>query len=118
MAGWSVHRGMAVGLPFEGIDTDQLIPARFMSTPRSAGYGSFLLYDLRRTEGGALDPDFPLNQKAASGASIIVSRRNFGGGTFRGPAVRACRGERSRAGSLHRAAGHGPTEDAVVGGTW
>jgi 3-isopropylmalate dehydratase, small subunit len=91
MAGWTTHRGLAVGLPFEGIDTDQLIPARFMSTPRSAGYGNFLLHDRRRSEDGTLDPGFPLNQQAASGASIIVARRNFGGGSSREAAVYALR---------------------------
>jgi len=85
MAGWSVQDGLAVGLPLENIDTDQLIPARFMSAPRSAGYGGFLLHDLRQTAG----PDFPLNQPQAAGASILIARRNFGGGSSREAAVYA-----------------------------
>lgn len=88
MAGWTKHDGLAVALPFEGIDTDQLIPARFMSAPRSEGYGQFLLHDRRRTE-GALDPAFPLNRPEAEGASVIVAARNFGGGSSREAAVYA-----------------------------
>ena len=88
MAGWSEHRGKAVSLPFEGVDTDQLIPARFMSAPRSEGYGKFLLHDLRRTDGEP-DPDFPLNRVEADGASVLVAARNFGGGSSREAAVYA-----------------------------
>lgn len=87
--GWTHHEGLAVALPLEGIDTDQLIPARFMSRPRSAGYGDFLLHDLRKDESGAPRPDFPLNAPGASGASILVTRRNFGGGSSREAAVYA-----------------------------
>ena len=43
------------------VDTDQLIPARFMQTPRAAGYGRFLLHDLRRDATDAPRPEFPLN---------------------------------------------------------
>ncbi|WP_306118930.1 MULTISPECIES: 3-isopropylmalate dehydratase small subunit [unclassified Roseitalea] len=89
MAGWSRHEGLAVGLPLAGIDTDQLLPARFMATPRSAGYGRFLLHDLRHDADGAPRPDFPLNDPAATGASILIARRNFGGGSSREGAVYA-----------------------------
>ncbi|MEO0679673.1 MAG: 3-isopropylmalate dehydratase small subunit [Pseudomonadota bacterium] len=76
MAGWSVHRGRAVALPLENVDTDQLIPARFMSTPRAEGYGRFLLHDL---EGAP----------ALDGASVLIARRNFGCGSSREAAVYA-----------------------------
>ena len=82
MSGWTHHRGLAVGLAAENIDTDQLIPARFMSAPRSAGYGQFLLHDLR-------GPDFPLDAPGAKGASILVAGRNFGSGSSREAAVYA-----------------------------
>lgn len=87
MSGWTRHEGLAVGLPREGVDTDQLIPARFMSTPRAQGYGQFLLHDLRRDADGALDPSFPLN--GADGSSILIAARNFGGGSSREAAVYA-----------------------------
>jgi 3-isopropylmalate/(R)-2-methylmalate dehydratase small subunit len=89
MAGWTHHQGLAVGLPLENVDTDQLIPARFMSAPRSHGYGRFLLYDLSHDEDGSLRPDFPLNAPQAAGASVLVARRNFGGGSSREAAVYA-----------------------------
>ncbi|MEM6547961.1 MAG: 3-isopropylmalate dehydratase small subunit [Pseudomonadota bacterium] len=89
MAGWTTHTGLAVALPLEGIDTDQLIPARFMSTPRSEGYGPFLLHDLRHGEDGMPRRDFPLNAPDAKGASILIARRNFGSGSSREAAVYA-----------------------------
>jgi 3-isopropylmalate/(R)-2-methylmalate dehydratase small subunit len=89
LSGWTRHRGKAVALPLEGIDTDQLIPARFMTRPRSAGYGDCLLHDMRRTADGAPDPDFPLERPAAADASVLVTRRNFGAGSSREAAVYA-----------------------------
>ena len=85
MAGWTTHEGAAVAVPMEGIDTDQLLPARFMSTPRDEGYGRFLLYDLRFDESGTEHADFPLNRHPR--ASILVVGRNFGGGSSREAAV-------------------------------
>jgi 3-isopropylmalate/(R)-2-methylmalate dehydratase small subunit len=89
MAGWTHHEGLAVGLSLENVDTDQLIPARFMSAPRAQGYGGFLLYDLSHDEDGSPRPDFPLNARQAEGASVLVARRNFGGGSSREAAVYA-----------------------------
>lgn len=89
MTGWTRHAGRAIALPYENVDTDQLIPARFMSTPRSAGYGAFLLHDMRRNADGMPDPDFPLNRPEAQGASILVTRRGFGSGSSREAAVYA-----------------------------
>ena len=87
MAGWSTHIGMAVCLPQANIDTDQLIPARFMSVPRAQGYGRFLLHDMRREEAGDLKADFPLN--AQDGMSVLIAGRNFGSGSSREAAVYA-----------------------------
>jgi 3-isopropylmalate/(R)-2-methylmalate dehydratase small subunit len=86
MAGWRAHAGTAVALPVENVDTDQLIPARFMSQPRRDGYGGFLLHDLRR-RGDAPDPDFPLN--AHPDATVLIAGRNFGSGSSREAAVYA-----------------------------
>eukprot|EP01037_Dinobryon_pediforme_P001333 gene1333-1350_t len=74
---------IAVPLPYASIDTDQLIPARFMSRPRAQGYGDLLLHD-RRAE-----PGFPLDDPAFAGARIMVARRNFGSGSSREAAVYA-----------------------------
>ncbi|TVR12099.1 MAG: 3-isopropylmalate dehydratase small subunit [Salinarimonadaceae bacterium] len=89
MAGWTMHEGLAIALPLENIDTDQLIPARFMSTPRSEGYGKFLMHDMRRDADGGLKPDHPLNGPEAAGASVMITRRNFGGGSSREAAAYA-----------------------------
>ncbi len=87
MAGWRTHAGRAITLPHDNIDTDQLIPARFMSAPRSEGYGKFLLHDLRHDADGAEVPDFPLNRH--DDATILVAGRNFGSGSSREAAVYA-----------------------------
>ncbi len=87
MSGWTSHTGTTVALDLESIDTDQLIPARFMSTPRAAGYGGFLLHDMRFDADGTTDDTFPLNR--VPDASILVTRRNFGSGSSREAAVYA-----------------------------
>lgn len=87
MGGFTTHEGKAVLLALDNIDTDQLIPARFMSTPRSQGYGSYLLHDLRHDADGAPRTDFPLN--AQPDASVLVAGRNFGSGSSREAAVYA-----------------------------
>ena len=78
----------AIGLPHANIDTDQLIPARFLEHPRSAGYGRFLLHDLRRDANGALR-GHPLDDPSCTGAALIIARRNFGCGSSREGAVYA-----------------------------
>lgn len=87
MRGWRRHTGVAIALDRENVDTDQLIPARFMSTPRAEGYGDFLLYDFRNDVYGNPLSDFPLN--AVPNASVLISRRNFGSGSSREAAVYA-----------------------------
>ncbi len=87
MAGWSQLDGMALSLPQANVDTDQLIPARFMSVPRSEGYGAYLLHDMRRDADGTLRPDFPLNRFPQ--ADVLVAGRNFGSGSSREAAVYA-----------------------------
>lgn len=87
MPGWTRHAGRAVVLARDDIDTDQLIPARFMARPRSEGFGRFLLHDLRHRPDGSPDPAFPLD--ASPGASILVAGRNFGAGSSREAAVYA-----------------------------
>jgi 3-isopropylmalate/(R)-2-methylmalate dehydratase small subunit len=87
MSGWSHHKGCAIALPLENVDTDQLIPARFMSVPRGDGYGPFLLHDLRFDRAGNARAEFPLNRHPE--ATVLVARRNFGGGSSREAAVYA-----------------------------
>lgn len=79
----------ACPLPLANVDTDQLIPARFMKRPRSEGYGRFLLHDLRFAEDGTARPDSPLDRPERAGAQVLVARRNFGSGSSREAAVYA-----------------------------
>lgn len=81
MSGWTNLDGTAVALADANIDTDQLIPARFMSQPRKDGYGDFLLHDVRQNA-----PDHPLNHHRPV---VLVTRRNFGSGSSREAAVYA-----------------------------
>jgi 3-isopropylmalate/(R)-2-methylmalate dehydratase small subunit len=80
---------LACPLPLANVDTDQLIPARFMRRPRSEGYGNFLLHDLRFDKEGVPDRAFPLNNPVLRGSQIVVARRNFGCGSSREAAVYA-----------------------------
>jgi len=82
VSGWTQINGRAVALPQANIDTDQLIPARFMSAPRADGYGGFLLHDIRQD-----DADHILNRY--TNIDIVVTRRNFGSGSSREAAVYA-----------------------------
>jgi 3-isopropylmalate/(R)-2-methylmalate dehydratase small subunit len=68
-------------LPTENIDTDQIIPARFLTTTTKAGLGRMLFADWRAR------PEFALNQPAAEGAQVLVAGRNFGCGSSREHAV-------------------------------
>lgn len=82
-----MHSGIALALAEDNIDTDQLIPARFMSVPRSAGYAPYLMHDLRFDSDGAEMPDMPLNR--FPDATVLITRRNFGSGSSREAAVYA-----------------------------
>jgi len=82
----TIVESRAIPLALTNVDTDQLIPARFMKRPRTEGYGPFLLHDLR------VDPQSEasrLDDPAFAGAQILVARRNFGSGSSREAAVYA-----------------------------
>ena len=69
------------------IDTDQIIPARFLPKPRSGGFGQYLFHDLRFDSNGAERPEFVLNQPCHRGARVVVANVNFGCGSSRENAV-------------------------------
>lgn len=77
----------AIALDQPNVDTDQIIPARFLWRPRADGYGELLFNDLRTTPDGAANPAFPLNRPEASDAQLLVADRNFGCGSSREHAV-------------------------------
>jgi 3-isopropylmalate/(R)-2-methylmalate dehydratase small subunit len=72
-----------VVLPFENIDTDRIIPARFLTTTQRTGLGKSLFNDWRYRPDGSEDPDFALNKSDARGCEILVAGRNFGCGSSR-----------------------------------
>jgi 3-isopropylmalate/(R)-2-methylmalate dehydratase small subunit len=72
-----------VVLPAANIDTDQIIPARFLTTTTRTGLGRNLFADWRYDERGAPRPEFALNRPEASGCQILVAGRNLGCGSSR-----------------------------------
>jgi 3-isopropylmalate/(R)-2-methylmalate dehydratase small subunit len=72
-----------VVLPIENIDTDQIIPARYLKSVSKEGLGDGLFYDWRYERDGALKADFPLNKSENAGAEILVAGDNFGCGSSR-----------------------------------
>ena len=79
----------AVALPIArpNVDTDQIVPARYLQKPRADNFGDYLFRDLRFRADGIEDPAFVLNQPAYRDARIVVAERNFGCGSSREHAV-------------------------------
>lgn len=80
--------GKAVYVPGSDIDTDRIIPARFMKCVTFDGLGEYLFYDVRHEQDGSLKPH-PLNEERFSEASILISGINFGCGSSREHAPQA-----------------------------
>src|SRR2546427_10341542 len=99
----------ACPLDFTNLNTDQLLPARYLKWPRSAGIGKVLLQDLRFDSDGRERPDFPLNRPAWRGAKIIVGGRDFGCGS-------APRAAPQRASGFRLPRGVGPAARGTVFG--
>ncbi|HVO10042.1 MAG TPA: 3-isopropylmalate dehydratase small subunit [Vicinamibacteria bacterium] len=83
MAQFTTLRSRAVLLPVNDIDTDQIIPARFLKVTDKAGLGQALFSDWRYQGDGKPRPEFVLNQPAAQGAAVLVAGDNFGCGSSR-----------------------------------
>lgn len=80
--------GKGVYVPGSDIDTDRIIPARFMKCVTFDGLGEYLFYDVRKNEDGS-DREHPLNDSKFEGASILLSGVNFGCGSSREHAPQA-----------------------------
>ena len=80
--------GRAVAVPGNDIDTDRIIPARFMKCVTFDGLGEFLFYDVRKNADGT-DRVHPLNDARFKGATILISGANFGCGSSREHAPQA-----------------------------
>lgn len=76
-------RSRTVVLSAANIDTDQIIPARFLTSTSKAGFGKNLFADWRYEADGSPKPDFALNKPEAKGAAILVAGRNIGCGSSR-----------------------------------
>jgi 3-isopropylmalate/(R)-2-methylmalate dehydratase small subunit len=83
MAAFTTLVSRVVVLPASDIDTDQIIPARFLKVTDKAGLGDKLFHDWRYRDDGTPDPGFPLARPGAAGARILLAGANFGCGSSR-----------------------------------
>jgi 3-isopropylmalate/(R)-2-methylmalate dehydratase small subunit len=83
---FDILRSTCVPLPYENVDTDQIIPARFLSATSREGFGEHLFRDWRFSKSGTVNKDFILNNPEYHG-SILVAGKNFGCGSSREHAV-------------------------------
>ncbi|NTU80069.1 MAG: 3-isopropylmalate dehydratase small subunit [Chloroflexales bacterium] len=84
--------GKAVAVPAENIDTDQIIPAKWLKVTDKSGLADGLFESWRYLPDGTPDPAFPLNKPEAAGATVLVAGRNFGCGSSREHAPWALQG--------------------------
>ncbi len=87
MEAFKTFRGVVGILDRANVDTDQIIPKQFLKSIRRTGFGEALFFDWRYTSDGQPDPGFILNDPKLAGATILVTRNNFGCGSSREHAV-------------------------------
>jgi len=83
MRSFTTHTGRVVTMDRANVDTDQIIPKQFLKRIERTGFGEFLFWDWSRDVEGNIIPNFELNRPEAKGASVLVTRRNFGCGSSR-----------------------------------
>jgi 3-isopropylmalate/(R)-2-methylmalate dehydratase small subunit len=75
--------GIVAPLEALNVDTDQIIPKQFLKRIERTGYGQYLFYDWRFNDDGSDNPSFEMNQPRYAGASILLTKENFGCGSSR-----------------------------------
>ena len=83
MRAFTTLSGIAAPLPLSNVDTDKIIPARFLKTINRSGLGAHLFDTLRFDERGAERPDFVLNREPFRHSEILIAHENFGCGSSR-----------------------------------
>ena len=83
---FDITESTCVPLPLENVDTDQILPARFMNTTSREGFGEKLFHDWRYLKNGEINTDFVLNNPAFSGKTLVAGK-NLGSGSSREHAV-------------------------------
>ena len=83
MQAFKTLTGVAAPLPMANVDTDKIIPARFLKSISRTGFGKNLFYTMRFREDGSEDPDFVLNQPGYRKAEVLIAFENFGCGSSR-----------------------------------
>jgi len=84
MQPFTKHTGLVVPMDRNDVDTDQIIPKQFLKRIERAGFGQFVFYDWRYDETGKVpNPAFELNKPEYQGATILLTRKNFGCGSSR-----------------------------------
>jgi 3-isopropylmalate/(R)-2-methylmalate dehydratase small subunit len=77
------HTGLVAPVDRVNVDTDAIIPKQFLKRIERTGFGQFLFFEWRWDQNGAVIPGFSLNQPRYEGASVLISRANFGCGSSR-----------------------------------
>ncbi len=80
---FTIHTGIVGTLDRVNVDTDQIIPKQFLKRINRTGFEDALFFDWRFNADGSLNPEFELNQPRFAGASILLTRANFGCGSSR-----------------------------------
>lgn len=83
MEPFTIHTGIIAPVDRANVDTDAIIPKQFLKRIERSGFGQFLFYDWRFLDNGETNPEFEPNQARYTGASVLVSRQNFGCGSSR-----------------------------------
>jgi 3-isopropylmalate/(R)-2-methylmalate dehydratase small subunit len=83
MEAFKQHTGLVAPVDRVNVDTDAIIPKQFLKRIERSGFGQFLFFEWRFDEQGNVNPNFEMNKSRYQGASVLISRANFGCGSSR-----------------------------------